>query len=449
MTITAAPEATPYLRAFESLERDGYDLHPHWLQTLRRDAMYAFTTLGFPTARRGNEEWKYTDVRPIARAGFRLPTLSCHSESIEESLPSLAARIDSLSNPDWHRIVFIDGQFTPKLSNLSDFPDDTTVTNLPHALETHASLIQAHLARHAHYGRQAFTALNTAFLHQGAFIHLPPDTLLERPLHLIYLATDAETNTLSQPRTLAVIGSGSKATIVETYASPDGIPYLTNAVSEIIVEANASLDYYRLQQHGDEGYHVGTTQAVLGDAARFSSTTLDLGGDLVRNNLNALMDAPESGCTLNGLYLAGETQKIDNQVIIDHAKPHTNSRELYKGILGGRARAAFHGSIIVRKDAQKVDAKQEDKNLLLSNKAQVNVKPAFWIYADDVKCGHGAASGQIDENALFYLRSRGISHQQAHRLLVRGFANEIIDAIPNPTIKSLINNLVESKLPTL
>ena len=443
MTITAAPEATPYLRAFESLERDGYDLHPHWLQTLRRDAMYAFTALGFPTARRGNEEWKYTDVRPIARAGFRFPTL------LPEVRPNVAAQIDSLGAPDWHRMVFIDGQFTPQLSNLSDLPNGATVANLSHALQTHAPRIQNHLARHAHYGSHAFTALNTAFLHHGAFLHLTPDTLLERPLHLIYLATDAETRTLTQPRTLAVIGSGSKAAIVETYAGPDDSPYLSNAVSEIILEPNASLDYYRIQQHGDQGYHVGTTQAVLGDAARFSSTTLDLGGDLVRNNLNALMDAPESSCVLNGLYLAGDTQKIDNQVVIDHAKPHTNSRELYKGILGGRARAAFHGSIIVRKDAQKVDAKQEDKNLLLSNKAQVNVKPAFWIYADDVKCGHGAASGQIDENALFYLRSRGISHQQAHRLLVRGFANEIIDAIPNPTIKSHVNNLVESKLPTL
>ena len=443
MTITAAPEATPYLRAFESLERDGYDLHPHWLQTLRRDAMYAFTTLGFPTARRGNEEWKYTDVGPIARAGFRFPT---HLTAPDLSL---ADQIDSLGNPEWHRIVFIDGQFTPKLSNLSDLPNGATVTNLSRALETHSPLIQSHLARHAHYSTHAFTALNTAFIHHGSFLHLLPDTLLERPLHLIYLATANETRTLTQPRTLAVIGRGSKATIVETYAGPDGAPYLTNAVSELILEANASLDYYRIQRHGDESYHVGTTQAVLGDAARFCSTTLDLGGNLVRNNLNALMDAPESSCVLNGLYLAGDTQKIDNQVIIDHAKPHTNSRELYKGILGGRARAAFHGSIIVRKDAQKVDAKQEDKNLLLSNKAQVNVKPAFWIYADDVKCGHGAANGQIDENALFYLRSRGIGQQEAHRLLVRGFANEIIDAISSPTIKSHVNNLVDAKLPEL
>ncbi len=441
-TIAAAPEASPYLREFESLERNGYGLHPQWLQTLRRDAIHAFTALGFPTARRGNEEWKYTDVRPIARAGFRLPTQSCHSESIEESIPNLA----SLGDPAWHRMVFVDGRFVP---NLSSLPETITTANLADALHSHDSLIQKHLARHAPYRTHAFTALNTAFLHQGAFLRLPPDTALDHPLHLIYLSTTGEPHTLSQPRTLAVIGRGSKAAIVETYAGPDGTPYLSNAVSELVLEANASLDYYRLQQHGDEGYHVGTTQAVLGSGANFSSTTLDLGGSLVRNNLNALLDAPESGCALNGLYLAGETQKIDNQVVIDHAKPHTNSRELYKGILGGRARAAFHGSITVRKDAQKVDAKQEDKNLLLSDKAQVNVKPAFWIYADDVKCGHGAASGQIDENSLFYLQSRGIDQEQARRLLVRGFAQEIIDAIPNPTVKSLVNNLVEDKLPTL
>lgn len=442
MTITAAPETAPFLRAFESLEQNGYGQHPHWLQTLRRDAMEAFTNLGFPTARRGNEEWKYTDVRPIARAGFRLPTQPPHSESIEESTPNLG----DLTDTDWHRMVFVDGQFAPHLSEL---PENVTVSNLADALDAHGPLIQQHLAYHASYANHAFTALNTAFIHNGAFVHLQPDTVLERPLHLIYLSTAAESHTLSQPRTLAVIGRGSKATIVETYAGASGTSYLCNAVSELIIQKDASLDYYRLQQHGDKGFHVGSTQAVLDDGSNFSSTTLDLGGDLVRNNLNALLNAPESSCTLNGLYLAGNTQKIDNQVVIDHAKPHTNSRELYKGILGGRARAAFHGSIIVQKDAQKVDAKQEDKNLLLSDRAQVNVKPAFWIYADDVKCGHGAASGQIDENSLFYLQSRGIGQEEARRLLVRGFANEIINTVGAPSVKTLINNLVKAKLKEL
>ena len=440
MTTIAAPEATPYLRAFESLEQNGHGLHPQWLQTLRRDAMDAFTSLGFPTARRGNEEWKYTDVGPIARGGFRIPTLQ------QDPDYSVSATIDALGDPSWNRLVFVDGRFAP---NLSSLPEGVTVTNLTDGLESHAPLIQQHLAQHTPYQSHAFTALNTAFLHHGAFLHLSPETSLKRPLHLIYLTSGGQSSTLSQPRTLAVVGRGSKATIVETYAGPDGIPYLCNAVSELVVEANASLDYYRLQQHGDSAFHVGTTQAVLGDGAHFSSTTLDTGGTLVRNNLNALLDAPESSCTLNGLYLAGGSQKVDNQVVIDHAKPHTNSRELYKGILGGRARAAFHGSITVRKDAQKVDAKQEDKNLLLSDKAQVNVKPAFWIYADDVKCGHGAASGQIDENSLFYLQSRGLGQEQARRLLVHAFAHQLIETIGCPSVKSLINNLVEAKLPEL
>ena len=440
MTITAAPEATPFLRAFESQEQSGYALHPDWLRSLRRNAMDSFTALGFPTARRGNEEWKYTDVRPIARAGYRFPTHQASSQ------PSLASHVNSLGDPDWHRLVFVDGGFAPHLSSLTE---TITASNLADALNSHGSLIQQHLATHASYATHAFTALNTAFLHNGAFLHLPPDTVLEHPLHLIYLSTTAEPYTLSQPRTLAIIERGSKATIVETYAGTDGAPYLCNSVSELVLKANASLNHYRIQQHGDEGYHVGTTQAVLGPGSKFSSTTLDLGGRLVRNNLSALLDAPESSCTLNGLYLAGQSQKIDNQVIIDHAEPHTSSRELYKGILGGRARAAFHGSIIVRRDAQKVDARQEDKNLLLSDRAQVNVKPAFWIYADDVKCGHGAASGQIDENSLFYLRSRGIGQEAARRMLVSGFANEIIEPVGHPRIRSLINNLVNIKLTKL
>ncbi len=443
MTTLAAPEAAPYLRSFEALEKDAFALHPIWLQSLRHEAMDAFSALGFPTARRGNEEWKYTDVRPIAQAGFRIPALPADPD------PNIAARIDNLTDPSWDRLVFIDGRYSPEHSSIPSLPVGATVTNLADALHSHDALIRQHLAHHSPFKGHAFTALNTAFLNHGAFIHLPTDTLLEKPLHLIYLSTDADPRSLSQPRTLAVIGRGSKATIVETYAGPDGAPYLSNAVSELVLEANASLDYYRLQQHGDHGFHVGSTQAVLDSGANFSSMTLDLGGDLVRNNLNALLDAPESSCTLNGLYLAGNTQKVDNQVVIDHAKPYTNSRELYKGILGGRARAAFHGSITVRQDAQKVDARQEDKNLLLSDQAQVNVKPAFWVYADDVKCGHGAASGQIDEDSLFYLRSRGIHHEQAYRLLVRGFANELIDSVRCPSVKSLINTLVEAKLPEL
>ena len=443
MTTIAAPEATPYLRALESLEQDGYGLHPQWLQSLSRDAMDAFTALGFPTARRGNEEWKYTDVRPIARVGFRIPTLHPDLDS------NVAAHIDSLGDPSWSRLVFVDGRFIPQLSDCSELPEGVTITNLAQGLESHGPLIQEHLARHAPYRSHAFTALNTAFIHQGAFLRLAPDTSLEHPLHLIYLTTAAESHTLTQPRTLVVAGRGSKATVVETYAGADGTPYLCNAVSELVLEANSSLDYYRLQRHGDKGFHVGTTQAVLGAGSRFSSTTLDVGGDLVRNNLTALMDAPESSCTLNGLYLAGGAQKVDNQVVIDHAKAHTTSRELYKGILGGRARAAFHGSITVRKDAQKVDARQEDKNLLLSDQAQVNVKPAFWIYADDVKCGHGAASGQIDENSLFYLQSRGLGQEEARRLLVHAFAHQLIETVGCPSVKSLINNLVEAKLPEL
>ena len=448
MTTTVATEVTPYLRALESLERDDFGQDPQWARTLRKDAIATFSNLGFPTARRGNEEWKYTDVRPIARTRFSFPK-TYGLPKTAETLPISAAELEGFGASSWHRLVFVDGSLNHQLSDLSGLPDNVDVMDLSQALKGRSALVQEHLTHLAPYSNHGFTALNTAFLHRGAFVHVPQDTVVERPIHVLFLNTSQESHILSQPRVLAITGRNSKAAIIESHGALTGAPYLSNAVSEIQVGANASLEYYRIQRHGAEGYHVGTTQAVLEAGSHLASVTFDLGGSLVRNNLNVLLDAPESSCMLNGLYLATGSQKVDNQVTIDHAKPHTTSRELYKGILGGRSRAAFHGSITVRKDAQKVDAKQEDKNLLLSDRAQVNVKPAFWVYADDVKCGHGAASGQIDENSLFYLKSRGLSEDEARNLLIHGFVREVIQSVSCDSLRSHVTELVKAKLPEL
>ena len=448
MTTTVASEVTPYLHALESLERGDFAQDPQWARTLRKDAIATFSNLGFPTARRGNEEWKYTDVRPIARTTFNLPK-TYGLPKTAEALPISDSELEVFGASFWHRLVFVDGTLNHELSDLSGLPDNVDVMDLSQALESRSDLVQEHLSHIAPYSDHAFTALNTAFLHQGAFVHVPKDTVVERPIHVLFLNGSEESHTLSQPRVLVITGRNSKATIIESHGALTGEPYLSNAVSEILVGANASLEYYRVQRHGAEGYHVGTTQAALEAGAYLSSVTFDLGGSLVRNNLNVLLDAPDSSCMLNGLYLATGSQKVDNQITIDHAKPHTTSRELYKGILGGRSRAAFHGSITVRKDAQKVDAKQEDKNLLLSDKAQVNVKPAFWVYADDVKCGHGAASGQIDENSLFYLKSRGLGEDEARSLLIHGFVSEVIQSVGCDSLRSHVNDLVTARLPKL
>jgi Fe-S cluster assembly protein SufD len=309
-------------------------------------------------------------------------------------------------------------------------------------------VIQKHLAQFAGYENEAFVALNTAFTHDGAFIYVPEDTIVEHPIRLLFLSSSlsSDSEVSCQPRILIVTGDRSKASVVETYGRTSDDRYFNNAVTEIQVGNGSSLDYCKAQQQSEESFHITTTEVSLGQDSHFSSINIDLGGKLVRNNLNLVTAGEGSSCVLNGLYLTNGIQHVDNQIIIDHAQPFTTSRELYKGVLDGKSRSVFHGSIIVREGAVKVNANQVDKNLLLSNEAEADTKPAFWVYCDDVKCGHGAACGQMDENALFYLRSRGIPENEARVLLVRAFVTEVIDSIPNEVLREQIGHLVQSKL---
>jgi Fe-S cluster assembly protein SufD len=444
MTQSLTANTSHYFAAFEHLEGNGFRHDPQWLRQLRRDALDSFLNMGLPTARRGNEEWKYTDLGTLARVPFRLADTSRPKDVIESHLNAF-----TFGEDHWHRLVFIDGAFKPSLSSQAPPPKGVKITDLAQALRDQGELLEQHLARYADYQDRAFTALNTAFAKEGAFVYIRPGAEVEEPIHLIFLSTAQEESTVSHPRVLALAEEGSSATIVESHGSLSSGAYLSNAVSELVVGPGASVKHYRLQRHGPEAFHVGSTQAVLGRDATFSSMAIDLGGGLVRNNLDVLMAEEGCSCVLNGLYMTTDSQHVDNQVIIDHAKSHTTSRELYKGVLGGKSRTVFHGSIIVRRDAQKVDARQEDKNLLLSNQAEADVKPAFWIYADDVKCGHGAATGRLDEDTLFYLRSRGLDDAAARNLLVKGFVNQVVDSIDCEALKPHLQDLVNRKLEEL
>ncbi|MFQ5861192.1 MAG: Fe-S cluster assembly protein SufD, partial [Dehalococcoidia bacterium] len=395
---------------------------------------------GFPTARRGNEEWKYTDVGPIARESFQ-PLLT----------PPAPVRLKTgelgpftFRESSWSRLVFVDGSYNAQLSSLSSLPAGVSVVNLAEAMTSKADLVEHHLARHASYATNAFTALNTAFVHEGALVYIPDGTLVEEPVHLLFLSTSRQQATVSHPRVLVLVGKESRATIIESYGGLADGRYFTNTVTEVVLGAGAVVRHYRVQRQSEQAFHIGTHQVELDRDSTFSSVTLDMGGGLVRNNLNVLMGGEGSSCMLNGLYLVTRSQHVDNQVIIDHAKPYTTSRELYKGILDGKSRSVFHGSIIVRKGAQKVDAQQVDKNLLLSDQAEADTKPAFWIYADDVKCGHGAACGQFDEHALFYLRSRGIGEKTARSLLTRAFVSEVIASIDREPFRTHVDRLVRT-----
>ena len=430
-----------YLAAFESFQKNGAARDPLWAHELRKTAMARFNELGFPTARRGNEEWKYTDVAPIARTPFY--PITTH-EPVRIAAPELDRA--TFGEPGWPRLAFVDGSHSEEFSSVPSLPAGVTVMSLAEAMATQSDLVEQHLARHASYETNAFTALNTAFVHDGAFVHITDGAHLEEPIHLLFLSTAHQQDAVTHPRVLIITGKDSKATIIESYASLSDGRYFTNGVTEVLVGAGAAVNYYKVQRQSEQALHITNTHVVNSRDSSFSSVNIDLGGRLVRNNLNSLMGDEGGSCMLNGLYMVTGTQHVDNQVIIDHASSYTTARELYKGILDGKSRSVFHGSIIVRSGLRKVDAHQVDKNLLLSDQAEADTKPAFWIYSDDVRCGHGAACGQMDERALFYLRSRGIDEKAARSMLTHAFVSEVIGSIDSETFRTHIDQLVQAKL---
>ena len=441
MPVDPSSSVQTYLDAFNLFEQNGGTHDPSWVRQLRSDAIYRFKDLGFPTARKGNEEWKYTDTGPLARTPFMISTEHTPITVTDDALTQIYC-----GQSDWNQLVFLDGIYNEKLSSLGSLPVGVTVQSLTNSLKPWEHLLKPHLATHVPYEHNSFAALNTAFIHDGAFVHIPDNITVEKPILLTFLSTCLAQHSVTQPRVIVLAGKNSKVSLIENYQSLFKNSCFTNSVTEIVMEDDCTVEYYKYQNQNPDTYHITNTQITQGRNSMFSSVNVDLGGGMVRNNLNLLMAAEGSSCNLNGLYMLTGTQHVDNQVIIDHAQPYTSSRELYKGILDGRSRSVFHGSIIVREGAQKVDARQEDKNLLLSSQAEADTKPAFWIYCDDVKCSHGAACGQIDEEALFYLRSRCINEQDARALLVRAFIVEVIDSIKNESFRAHIDNVVQNKL---
>jgi len=320
------------------------------------------------------------------------------------------------------------------------------VKSLAAAMETDRSLIEPHLARHASFEKDAFTALNTAFMADGGFIYIPPAVVIDRVLHMIFISTAKKEPCVTYPRNLVVVGNGSQASIVESYVSLDRGVYFTNAVTEIVAGNSSVIDFYKIQRESEEAFHVDTLRVVQERDSNFSSHSISLGGSMVRNNVNVMLNGEGAECALNGLYVTKARQHVDNHTAIDHAKAHCNSRELYKGILDDRSTGVFNGRILVRKGAQKTNAKQTNKNLLLSREALVNTKPELEIFADDVKCTHGATIGQLDEEAMFYLRSRGIDEASARVLLTYAFANDLLASMKIKPMQCQIDLVLLSRL---
>jgi Fe-S cluster assembly protein SufD len=423
---------------------DTRDRRPHAepveLARTREAALSRFLALGFPTTR--DEEWRFTSVAPIAGHSFAQAHASANAG--HRSLAPL--RLSGVAGAE---LVFVDGRFAPALSSIEDLPRGARLESLADYAGSVANGTVPHLTRVASFDQRAFVAFNTAFFRDGAYIHIPAHTVMEKPIHVLFVSSgdsDQRRTAMSHPRVLAVLGDNSQAAIVESYAGPDGALYLTNVVTEIVLGNNAVLDHYKLQHESTEAYHVGAIFLKAGRSANCASHSMSLGGALVRNDVLAVLDGEGGECTLNGLYLADGHRLIDNHTTIDHAMPHCGSREIYKGILADRARGVFNGKIIVRPDAQKTDAKQTNRALLLSEDAQINSKPELEIFANDVKCTHGAAVGQLDEDAVFYLRSRGLGLAEARHLLIHAFAGDVLNRMPLAPVRHAVEEVLQRQL---
>ncbi|HEX6533473.1 MAG TPA: Fe-S cluster assembly protein SufD [Gemmatimonadaceae bacterium] len=418
-----------YLRDFAAFAANGGGSGPPWLLPIRRSAIERFGALGFPTPK--NEDWHFTSVSPIAERAFApAPAVAAGVARADVAVHAFGAGFIEL--------VFVNGRFAPALSDVDGIPAGVTVRDLAGAWRDAPALLEPHLARVAGYRDASFTALNTAFMYDGAVIHIARDVALDRPIHLLFLATADGTARVSHPRTLIVAEPNASATVIESYAAIGDATYLTNAVTEAVLRAGATLTHLKLQRESPAAYHVGTVEARQERDSHFISFSFATGAALSRTNIYTVLDGEGSGATLDGLYMTDGTQHVDHQTRIEHAKPNTFSREVYKGILAGESHGVFNGKVYVRPEAQKTDGKQENNNLLLSERARVDTKPQLEIFADDVKCTHGATVGRLDDQALFYMKSRGIGAEHARKLLTYAFAAGVLESIAvEPVRRSL------------
>ncbi len=426
-----------YLAEFEALERQGTLRSPSWLTQLRRSALARFAAAGFPTTR--DEDWRYTNLAPLVASAFR-PAEGVAAVGL---LPTTLERL-SVGATGWPRLVFVNGRYSARHSSPEPLPVGVRLSSLAEAMTIDGDVVARHLARHASWDANVFADLSTTFARDGAFLHLPANTSSETPIELLFVATTP--GVLAQPRILVVAGPHSRATVVERYVGLTDDAYFTNAVTEVVAGPGASLDHYTLQEQGAGAFHVATVHAALEGDSAFSACAATFGGRLNRTTLTLRFGGEGGQGALSGLYVVGGHQHVDHHVTVDHAVPRCSSRQLYKGVLDGSARAVFNGRVIVRPDAQKTDANQTNKHLLLSDGVEVDSKPQLEIFANDVKCTHGAAEGQLAPEAIFYLRSRGLADATARTLLTLGFAREIVDRIAVEPIRAYLDRTLRARL---
>lgn len=423
-----------YAEGFARFEKEAVGRELPWLRSLRQSGFARFTEVGFPTLH--DEDWRFTNLAAVVKTPFRL-TRNGHS------LPSTKEIARFFMRGAACTLVFIDGRFAPKLSSPITFPRGITVSSLASELTKNPDAIEPHLGRYLNIQRDPFCALNTAFIEDGAFIHIAKNTAVEAPIQLLFVSASHDFPAITNPRNLIVVEESSQATIVEDYVSLGG-QTLCNTVTELVAGDNSAIAHFMIEREEAQGFNFSTLRIQQGRAADVSSHSVLMGGALVRNNVHPVLTGEGGECLINGLFVGGDRQHLDNYMLVEHASPRCSSRQFYNGILAGHAHGVFHGRIIVHKDAQKTDAKQTNRNLLLSDTAQIDTKPQLEIYADDVKCTHGATIGQIEEDALFYLRSRGIDEASARRLLLMAFANECLDRMKEGPARAHVESLIHA-----
>jgi Fe-S cluster assembly protein SufD len=437
MVTELAKTENNYQIAFRSVR----DLSPTvpWLELVRSSAMERFEQLGFPTVH--DEDWKYTNLAPLAKQSF-VPATRPEKAAFDASHFAYPETTSA-------HLVVVNGFLSEELSDKTALDSVVAIDLLAAVADARYNKVaRAYLARNAGYHNNGLAALNTAFLQSGLFLLIPKNVKVEKPIQVTFLTETEQADPASFPRLLVVAEEHSSATLIESFVSTGEEPYFTNAVAEVVVKEGARLEHYRVQRESNKAFHVSLTSAELGRSSSYDTTSINLGGRLARHDISVVMDNEGAECWVDGLYLAGADQHTDTHSVIDHQKPNCTSHQLYKGILDGNARAVFNGKIFVREGAQKTDAMQTNKNLLLSPQARVDTKPQLEIYADDVKCAHGAAVGQIDQEELFYLQARGINPELGRKLLTYGFAEEVIDKIKIDSIKSQLDEIVLRQLNT-
>lgn len=426
-----------YLTNFDIFEKklNGQSKSP--LHDLRKKALARVKENGFPNIK--DEEWRFTNISPIIKTEFK-PADDTKDISREFLKPFLLDHVTP------HQLVFVNGAFAAELSSINNLPDNIQATSLAVAIGDEKNKMETLLTQQADIQSNAFTALNTAFMQDGFFLHIPKNVILEQPIHVLFVSNAKDDSIVTHPRNLVLVDANSQASFIESYVGFGEQKYFTNPVIEISLGENAVVDHYKIQRETKKAYHVAANHVHQERSSNYTSHSFSFGGALVRNDINTVLDGEGIESVLNGLYIASRNQHVDNHTVIDHAKPHCHSNELYKGVLDENAKAVFSGKIHVRQIAQKTDAIQSNQNLLLSEDATVDTKPQLEIFADDVKCTHGGTVGQIDEEGVFYLQSRGLSKDQARNMMIQAFAGEVTHKVKIESLRDTLDEWVFARL---